>query len=200
MLESNASKVMALRCPGLETEIQKDHLAQLLNSGISLHLAPTEPLVIRWMLFDDLPGVVNLERQIFPSPWHYEGFAYELLNRNYNVSLVGVIQNQVIAYSVSYLVVDELHISNIAVAPTFRRLKIGETLLWISLEIGRSADCYIAHLEVRKSNSSAISLYEKYGFQITGFRKNYYEEEQEDALLMSLNLASEINYGLVQTK
>jgi len=200
VVESNTINFIDLQQPLLKTEIQKDRLFQHLNSGIPINLSNGKQLLLRWMSFNDIPGVLDLERRIFPSPWVYESFVYELTNRDYNISMVGVIGNQVIAYNVTYLVVDEIHISNIAVLTAYRRLKIGETLLWISLEIGRSSNYQIAHLEVRKNNLAAISLYKKYGFQITGLRKNYYETEKEDALLMSLNLESEIKHGLVQTK
>jgi ribosomal-protein-alanine N-acetyltransferase len=199
-VESNTINFIDLQQSLLKTEIPKDRLSQQLNSGIPVNLSNGKQVLLRWMSFSDIPGVLDLERRIFPSPWVYESFAYELTNRNYNISMVGVIGNQVIAYNVTYLVVDEIHISNIAVSPAFRRLKIGETLLWISLEIGKSSDCQFAHLEVRKNNIAAISLYKRYGFQIIGLRKNYYENEKEDALLMSLNLESEIKHGLVQTK
>ena len=168
-----------------------------LDKGIVVNLIEGAPLLIRWMFAEDIPMVCELERQIFPSPWPYESFIYELYNRNNNISIVGQIQNQVIAYAVSYLVVDEVHISNLAVAPNYQRLKIGETLLWISLQMSREKKSRIAHLEVRKNNLTAIALYQKYGFQVVGVRKNYYQNENEDALLMSCNLATESTHGVV---
>lgn len=177
-----------------------DQLLQQLYSGKALKLIDGSTLLVRWMTFNDIPAVLDLERAIFPSPWVFEAFTYELTNLEYNISLVGLIDNRIVAYAVSYLVVDEAHISNIAVSPAYRKLKIGETLLLISLQIGQRNDCKVAHLEVRKTNEAAISLYKKYGFKITGLRKNYYEEENEDALLMSLNLESEMKHGLVQKK
>lgn len=174
-----------------------DRLFQQLYPGLSITLIDGSQLRIRWMTFDDIPEILDLERMIFPSPWAFESFAFELTNLDCNVSMVGLIENRIVAYAVTYFVVDEVHISNIAVTPTYRKLKIGETLLSISLQIGKRKKCKVAHLEVRKTNEAAISLYKKYGFQITGLRKNYYEEENEDALLMSLNLESEIKHGLV---
>ena len=197
MVEFNTIEFIDLQPPLIKTEVQNNRLFLQLNSGIPVNLCNGDQLLIRWMSFNDIPAVLDLERQIFPSPWVYESFVYELTNRDYNISMVGVIGSQVIAYNVTYLIVDECHISNIAVAPAFRRLKIGELLLWISLQFSKSRNCKVAHLEVRKTNEAAISLYKKHGFQITGLRKNYYESEQEDALLMSLNLESEIKHGLV---
>ena len=171
-----------------EIDDPSDRLFQQLYSGMSIDLIDGSQLRIRWMTFNDIPGILDLERVIFPSPWVFESFAFELTNLDYNISMVGLIENRVVAYAVTYLVVDEAHISNIAVSPACRKLKIGETLLSISLQIGKRNDCKVAYLEVRKTNEAAISLYKKYGFRITGLRKNYYEDEKEDALLMSLNL------------
>ncbi len=141
--------------------------------------------------------VYALECQIFPSPWSVENFLYEIDNRDFNISLLGLIDGQVVTYSISYIALDEFHISNLAVASDFRRLKIGETMLRITLQIGRETNCQVSHLEVRRSNEAAIALYQKYGFQVVGVRKKYYLNENEDALLMTKKLAGENIYGMV---
>lgn len=180
-----------------EAQSINDQWFRYLYKRITVQLPNELQLIIRWMHYNDIPKVCKLENQIFPSPWPVESFLYKLENRNFNVSLVGLIGNKLVTYAVSYLVSDEIHISNIAVAPDFRRLKIGETMLRISLKIGKGQQCHVAHLEVRKSNIAAISLYKKYGFQLVSIRKNYYQNEKEDAVLMTRKLEMENIHGVV---
>jgi ribosomal-protein-alanine N-acetyltransferase len=188
--------------PFLETASKKKHWFRVLNKGIEIQLPDVDvfKLFIRWMHYHDVPTVCNIERQIFPSPWPVEGFLYELENRDYNISMVGLIGEKLVTYAISYLMYDEIHISNLAVAPEFRRLKIGETMVGITLRIGRERNCKQAHLEVRESNVAAISLYEKFGFKLVNVRKNYYQNEKENALLMSRTLDVENIHGVVQTR
>lgn len=170
-----------------------DQIAQ----GVDVHLIDGTVLRVRRMANFDVPTVCHLEEKIFPSPWTEEGFLYKLDNHHFNLSLIGQIGEEVVAYTVSFFILDELHLSNIAVKPGVRRKKIGETLLWISLQVGLEMGAQRVHLEVRKSNKTAIALYQKYQFEIVGIRKGYYESENEDALLMSRNLKLEKTHGLV---
>jgi ribosomal-protein-alanine N-acetyltransferase len=180
-----------------ETEQKRTDWFRQLDQGLSVGLPNNYQLFIRWMQFNDIIFVCNLERQIFPSPWVFESFAHEIDNRDYNLSFVGLIGEQLVSYAVSYLVHDEIHIANIAVSPEFRRLKIGETMLWLTLQICKHKNCQAAHLEVRKSNRAAISMYQDIGFEVVGVRKNYYQNDNEDALLMSRNFDTEKIYGVV---
>lgn len=168
-----------------------------LDYGINVRLPNDLNLCIRWMNLQDIATVCNIERQVFNFPWPAEGFLYELENRDYNISLVGLLNQLMATYSVSYIVCDELHISNVAVVPQFRRLKIGETMLRLVLRIGLEKKCHLVHLEVRKNNVAAIALYQKYGFQVVGVRKNYYQNDNEDALLMTKKFTGEKLYGMV---
>ncbi|UCE04568.1 MAG: ribosomal protein S18-alanine N-acetyltransferase [bacterium] len=186
-----------LNNPFPETKVKNDQWFRYLYKKIVVRLPSNFQLYIRWMHYNDIPKVCKLEQQIFPSPWQVESFLYELENRNYNISLAGLIGEVLVAYAVSYLVSDEIHISNLAVAPEYRRLKIGETMLRITLQIGLAKKCRFAHLEVRKNNIAAIWLYKKYGFRIVGIRNNYYQTENEDAILMSRKLDAENIYGVV---
>jgi len=149
------------------------------------------------MSYRDIAPIWALEKTIFPSPWSVESFLYRLTDRKFNISFVGSINDELVAYAVSYIVCDELHLANLAVKSTFRRKKIGEILLWFNLQIGKAKKCRWIHLEVREKNKSAIALYEKYDFKIVGVRKNYYAEENENALLLSRIIQSEKNHGLV---
>jgi ribosomal-protein-alanine N-acetyltransferase len=87
---------------------------------------------------------------------------------------------------VCWLLGDELHIANIAVAPKFRRLGLGRRLLGHVLHRAAEKGMQSATLEVRVGNRAALSLYESYGFQEVGRRKRYYSDNREDALLLQL--------------
>lgn len=167
------------------------------EQGLDIQLMDRTALHVRRMVADDVPAVCQLEHQIFSSPWTEEGFLYKLDRRHFNISLVGLVGGAVVAYAVSFFVLDEFHLSNLAVQQEFRKKKIGETMLWLSLLVGSELGAQYVYLEVRKSNKSAIALYKKYHFELVGIRKGYYENEKEDALLLSRNLNLENTYGLV---
>jgi len=186
-----------LRDPLFKIENQNGRWSRILDNGLTIQLPDGTRLFVRWMNYYDVPVVCEIEKQIFPSPWQPESFLYELGNRNYNISFVGLVGEKIVGYSISYVVYDEYHISNIAVEPGSRRKKIGEIMLTIALKIGMEKECQISHLEVRKSNVPAITLYQKYGFQAIGERKNYYQNENEDALLMTKKLSGENIHGVV---
>lgn len=177
--------------------IKNDHWNQKLNHGLVKQLSQKSKLFVRWMNLSDIPFVYDLECEIFPSPWSVDNFLHEFDNHDRNISFIGIIEQQLVAYAISYIVQDEFHISNLAVAPEFRRLKIGESMLKITLQISLDKKCQLAHLEVRKNNLPAIALYQKHGFQIVGLRKNYYQNEREDALLMTRKLIGENIHGMV---
>jgi ribosomal-protein-alanine N-acetyltransferase len=137
------------------------------------------------MVIEDVPEVVGLEKDIFPSPWSEHSFLKVLAEKSISLCLVASVKNQIVAYSICWIVPPEIHIGNIAVAKEFRRHTIGDCMLKTVFEISKERLCSLAHLEVRSSNDAAISLYKKYGFEVVGLRNHYYENG-EDALLMSL--------------
>jgi [ribosomal protein S18]-alanine N-acetyltransferase len=163
-------------------------LIKSLNEEINLKLPGQKTLSIKWMEKSDISEVLIIEKETFPAPWSEESFLYRLGEKDHNLSLVGAINGRIAAYAVSYIISDELHFMNLAVTLSYRRNKIGQMLLLKSLRAGKEKKCQWVHLEVRKNNTSAIQLYEKFGFKSVGVRKNYYEEENEDALLMSKSI------------
>ncbi len=116
--------------------------------------------------------------------WSKDSFYGELSNNlAYYYSAVDN-DNKLLGYAGAWQIIDEAHITTIAVAPENRRKKIGEALLNRIID-----DCYkneikYITLEVRVSNAPAIGLYEKYGFKSLGSRKGYYQNNNEDALIM----------------
>ncbi|HOT98658.1 MAG TPA: ribosomal protein S18-alanine N-acetyltransferase [bacterium] len=146
------------------------------GSGLVLHL--------RAMLEEDLAEVVQIEEQLFRSAWTAEMFR-EDFDQEYACPLVARDRGRLAAYLVAYVVADEIHIANIAVAPEYQRRGVGYAFLLHLLRVSREAGYALAHLEVRRSNAAAIALYEKLGFAKVGLRKEYYEIEHEDAVLMT---------------
>lgn len=98
-------------------------------------------------------------------------------------------EGKIAGYCGAWIVIDESHITNIAILPEYRGQKLGEALLRKMIEISISMGVVRMTLEVRVSNSVAISLYEKLGFQKGGIRKNYYTDNQEDAYVMWVNFS-----------
>ena len=136
--------------------------------------------------------MAELERQCFSCPWSEDALRHELDNHiatyfvmEYGNPLDGY---EVAGYIGSHTVLDEMHITNVAVAPGFRRRGIASALLEAVIGEAKSIAISFITLEVRVSNRNAISLYAKYGFTIEGMRKAYYEKPVEDGYIMTLVL------------
>lgn len=143
-----------------------------------------EHLLIRPLEDKDIPSLVEIENLCFTMPWSRESFVRELHENACARYLVGEAGGRVIAYAGVWLVIDEGHITNIAVHPDFRRRGIGEIMTRAIMRLCVDNGCSWLTLEARRSNTAAIELYRKLGFEGVGYRKKYYEDNQEDALIM----------------
>jgi ribosomal-protein-alanine N-acetyltransferase len=131
-----------------------------------------------------LDSVLELERDSFSTPWTHE--QYSLLLKSGACKLFGVLSGgMVVAYASVSMVKDagELEIYNIAVRADKRRLGLGRQLLTTVFGACAALGICRAVLEVRRSNTAALALYETLGFKLAGRRKNYYSEPDEDALI-----------------
>lgn len=140
-------------------------------------------IAVRTMRQQDVEEVAALEREIFSQPWSAAGFL-DALKLDNTVFLAAEEHGYIVGYIGMYLSMEEGEITNVAVAPHERRRGIGRMLLD---EIKKEADAHSVEkivLEVRKSNDSAIRLYEQSGFKIRGVRKGFYEFPKEDAYIM----------------
>ena len=147
------------------------------------------PLVtIDLMNKTDLPEVLDIERESFSSPWT-EGMFTRELNSTHSVCLAARINVEgksviVVAYIIFWLVADEVHLHNLAVKKEYRRQGLAFNLMEAMAEIAGKNEITDQTLEVRKSNTEAIKLYEKCGFVVKGMRPLYYTDTHEDALIM----------------
>lgn len=144
-------------------------------------------ITIQEMQLDDLEQVVEIEQQNFSVPWTENGF-FSFLLRSDTLFLVAKEEDRILGYMGIMMVLDEGEITNVSVAQTARRRGVGRLLVQTMLDKMRRAGLTMIHLEVRKSNTPAIRLYEQFAFEQDGERKNYYEEPTEDAVLMSCRL------------
>lgn len=132
-----------------------------------------------------LAEVAALQARVFADSWGVDGIAGGEANRDIaRVHAARHRSGELIAYSVVWHVLDELHIQNIAVDPAFRRKGVANALLNHVLAAARAEGATGATLEVRASNSAARALYDRFGFQTEAVRKNYYQNPTDDALIL----------------
>ncbi|AYA78364.1 ribosomal-protein-alanine N-acetyltransferase [Bacillus sp. Y1] len=148
----------------------------------------TDSLVFRYLKEEDIDQILKIEELSFATPWTRQSFENELNLNQFAVYLVLEKEGQVIGYCGMWLIVDEAHITNIAVLPEFRGQKLGEAILRMIMEVAKKRGAKTMTLEVRVSNTVAQSLYRKLGFMNGGIRKNYYTDNYEDALVMWVTL------------
>ena len=144
--------------------------------------------IIRPMTMADIDAIAELEKLVFTLPWSRESFRREVEENAAARYLVLEDRGRVVAYGGMWLVIDEAHITNIAVHPEARGKGFGERLLRALMRLASDTCMGMITLEVRRSNAAAQALYRKAGFQDVGYRKRYYEDNQEDALIMYATL------------
>lgn len=142
-----------------------------------------DPVSIEPMRRTDIPIVTAIEKRCYPTPWHENAYHTELANRSATY-LVARLENTVVGYCGMWVIMDEAHITTLAVDPDHRGKKIGERLLIGMLEEAILIGATRSTLEVRENNAVAQNLYRKYGFREAAIRKNYYTDNQENAIVM----------------
>lgn len=143
-------------------------------------------LLIRKMMLEDIPAVVELDKISFNLPWPERSFRFEVADNPASRSWVAEVDGRVIGMVVGWLLVDEIHIATIATHPDFRRQGIGRKLLAHTLRRAVEEGAQSSFLEVRESNLGAQEMYRQFGYEPTGRRKRYYKDNDEDAILMNL--------------
>jgi ribosomal-protein-alanine N-acetyltransferase len=142
--------------------------------------------LIRRMIGLDIEEVLKVEVASFTTPWSKAAFESEIYDNELTYYLVAVdtVSKQVIGYAGMWIIVDEAHVTNIAMLPAFRGRGLGEELLKSLMLAAKARGAGSMTLEVRRSNHIAQSLYTKLGFTKRGVRPKYYTDTQEDALIM----------------
>lgn len=137
-----------------------------------------------------MPEVWAIESASFSNPWRKTAFIGEIHNPpiSHPYVIVHSSEKRVIGYIIYWLLQEEVQISNIAIHPDYRRMGIGETVLRQVMAKLKGEKVRFIFLEVRPSNTIAIDLYKKLGFDIVGIRKDYYRNPEEHAIVMGKTL------------
>ena len=144
-------------------------------------------MIIRKMNAGDVAAIAELENICFSDPWSEASIASELENP-LSCWLVAEVDGEVAGYVGSQSVLDAADMMNIAVAPAYRRQGIGEALVNALVDHLQNNNVIALLLEVRVSNSQAIALYKKLGFEQVGRRPKYYHNPREDAFILRKEL------------
>ncbi|OLS37322.1 ribosomal protein S18-alanine N-acetyltransferase [Bacillus sp. MRMR6] len=147
-----------------------------------------DSFVFRYMKEEDIDQILEVEHASFTTPWSREAFYNEIYHNKFAIYIVLEEDEKIIGYCGAWIVIDEAHVTNVAILPSYRGKKLGDALLRKMISIAKEMGARSMTLEVRLTNHVAQSLYRKLGFQDGGIRKNYYSDNQEDALVMWVNL------------
>ena len=155
-------------------------------------IEPAAPntITVRYMTLEDAPRVHAIDVASFTLPWSERSFRYELTENKHSTVWVAEIQEAsgptLCGVIVTWIILDEAHIATIAVHPDYRQRGIARQLLARALSDAYTRGARLALLEVRRSNIAAQTLYLHFGFVVVGERPRYYQDNNEDALLMTL--------------
>jgi ribosomal-protein-alanine N-acetyltransferase len=155
--------------------------------------ADSEPLSIERMVDADVRDVMRIEQQSFTTTWPANAFYQEIHDNKLAHYYVGRIGGAIVAYGGIWVILEDSHITTIAVDPGHRGKRYGEVMLVRLLDEAITRGATWMTLEVRESNDVAQALYRKYGFTTVSTRRGYYSDNNENALVMwAGNLKSEI--------
>ncbi|MUK88530.1 ribosomal-protein-alanine N-acetyltransferase [Ornithinibacillus sp. L9] len=145
-------------------------------------------LSIRKMELSDISQVMEVETRSFESPWTEDIFYQEIVKNKHAHYYVMLIEKKIVGFVGVWIVFDDAQITNIAILPELRGNKLGEKLFRFTMQQAIGMGVERLSLEVRASNTVAQRLYRKFGLVAGGIRKNYYSDNNEDAIVMWVNL------------
>ena len=152
-------------------------------------------MTIEPMTQGDLPAVLRIEGASFTTSWPANAFFNEIRDNKLAHYFIGRLGGHVVAYGGIWVILEDSHVTTIAVHPDYRGLKLGEEMLLKLLDEAIAQGASWITLEVRESNDVAQKLYRKYGFTTVSTRRGYYSDNGENALVMwAGNLKGEL-YG-----
>ena len=141
-------------------------------------------LIIRQAEERDIVAIEDLEQVCFSDPWSYESLEHDILNNKLSFYIVAEVEGVVCGYVGIWNIVDEGHITNVAVSPDYRRKHIASNMLDVLIASCQEAGVERFTLEVRAGNEPAKALYAGKGFKEISVRKGYYQDNGEDAIIM----------------
>ncbi len=141
-------------------------------------------ILIKPMCLNDIDRIMIIENECFDIPWSRMSFETELEDNEHAVYITASVNDEIVGYGGMWKIIDEAHITNIAIHPAYRRMHIGSAIVEKLHHIASNYNINNFTLEVRASNVIAQKLYQKYGYKIAGRRKRYYADNHEDALIM----------------
>lgn len=141
-------------------------------------------IIIREMTELDIKEVLEVEKESFTTPWSEESFKKEITENVLAVYIVAEVENKIVGYGGVWKILDEGHITNIAVRKDFRGLGVGDLLVMGIINYCTINKIPNITLEVRESNTVARNLYKKHGFEDLGKRPGYYADDNEAAIIM----------------
>ncbi len=144
----------------------------------ALHLRP--------LLHRDLPQVLELDRRCLGGLWTEGGYLREIESDRSELWVLESEPDYLLGLGCLWAILDEAHVTLLAVDQAYRRQGLGHYLLWALLQAACHRQMSWAALEVRVSNTLAINLYERFGFKLIGNRRNYYQDNREDAAILQL--------------
>lgn len=139
---------------------------------------------IEKMTLDDLDRILEIEVLSYKTPWSRRAFTSEITENSYAHYFVSRHEGEIVGYVGMWVILDESHITNIAVDPAYRRQRVGKRMLEAMFDKAKEYGATRMTLEVRASNIGAQDLYRKLGFADRGLRKSYYADTNEDAIIM----------------
>jgi ribosomal-protein-alanine N-acetyltransferase len=148
----------------------------MITEELAVHIAPMRRRHVR--------SVLRIEQQVYPRPWSHSLFLSELALRTTRAYFVARVGRDLVGYAGLMMSAEDGHITTIAVDPRWHRHKVGTRLMSVLARTALARGAQNLTLEVRLSNLAAQHLYRRFGFAPVGVRKNYYQETNEDALVM----------------
>jgi ribosomal-protein-alanine N-acetyltransferase len=142
-------------------------------------------VTIQSMRHEHIPTILEIEREAFTTPWTAEMFRQELEDDRLSRAYVAMDGDTLIGYCVAWFLRQEVHLINIAVAVAYQHQGVGSRVLRFLMDLAKREKRDIITLEVRESNEAAIEFYKSFGFTPIGIRPGYYQDDEEDALLMA---------------
>lgn len=143
-----------------------------------------EEISVRAMVLGDIEEIMKIEKLCFTVPWSRLSFQREIKENMLAKYFIVELEGSIVGYGGMWIIIDEAHITNIAIHPEFRGRNLGGFLLKSMIEYAKNINVFKMTLEVRRSNEAARGLYRKFGFKDIGVRPRYYSDNNEDAIIM----------------